>query len=170
MNNIELSEKVMGYLKGSKAKAKKFNDLVAVSISLLSEDTEDMYVAVRDGELLIAPYAYDDNNVSIEATAETIDKLFSGEMSFDAALNEGFVKINSGDVEKFKALAVLVPTKKDAPAKKPAAKKAPAKAETKAAPKKACAKPAAKAETKAPAKAEAKTETKAPAKKPATKK
>ena len=48
MNNVELSAKVKSCLKGSAAKAKKFEDLVAVSISLLSENPEDMYVAVRE--------------------------------------------------------------------------------------------------------------------------
>ncbi|MBS7368664.1 MAG: hypothetical protein KIG62_00685, partial [Oscillospiraceae bacterium] len=139
MNNTELTAKVKSYLKGSAAKAKKYEDLVAVSISLLSENTEDMYVAVRDGAILVAPYRYDDNNCSIEATAETIDKLFSGAITFDAALEGGFVKVVSGDVAKFKALEALVGGKK-APAKKEAAKKAPAK---KAAAKKALAKKAA---------------------------
>ena len=95
MNNIELSEKVKGYLKGSAAKAKKFEDLVAVTISLVSENTEDMYVAVRDGKLDVAPYHYDDNNCDIEASAEIIDKVFSGAMTFDKALADldvgGFV-------------------------------------------------------------------------------
>lgn len=112
MNNVELSEKVKSCLKGSAAKAKKFEDLVAVSISLLSENPEDMYVAVREGQILVDHYAYDDNNCAIEASAETIDKLFSGEMSFDNALAEGYVKVSSGDAAKFKALEVLVPAKK----------------------------------------------------------
>lgn len=188
MNNIELSEKVYGFLKASVKKAKKFEDTVAVTISLLSENTEDMYVAVRDGELLVAPYNYIDNNCAIEAAPETIEKLFSGEMAFDKALNDGFVKVNSGDVAKFKALEVLVPSKKEtkaAPKTKATAKtsapktaKAAPKAETKPAPKaeapkteaktapKAEAKPAPKAEVKAAPKAEA---PKAPAK-PAAKK
>ena len=153
MNNIELSEKVKGYLKGSAAKAKKFEDLVAVTISLVSENTEDMYVAVRDGILDVAPYHYDDNNCDIEASAEIVDKLFSGEMTFDKALAEGFVKVNGGDVAKFKALEVLVPAKMAA-AKKPA-EKAPAK-ETK---------PAAKVETKTEAKPAAKAPGKPAAKK-----
>lgn len=151
MNNIELSEKVKGYLKGSAAKAKKFEDLVAVTISLVSENTEDMYVAVRDGKLDVAPYHYDDNNCDIEASAETIDKVFSGAMTFDKALADGFVKVRGGDVAKFKALEVLVPAKK--PAAKSACKTAPAKA---AAPAKAEAKPAAEVKPAAPAKAEAK--------------
>ncbi len=111
MNNVELSEKVRAYLKGSEFRAAKFEDLVAVSISLLSEDTEDMYVAVRDGELLVAPYPYNDNNCSVEATPDTIDKLFAGEMSFEAALNDGYVSVKSGDPAKFKALEVLVDKK-----------------------------------------------------------
>ncbi|MDE6031385.1 MAG: SCP2 sterol-binding domain-containing protein [Oscillospiraceae bacterium] len=144
MNNVELSAKVKGYLKGSAAKAKKFEDLVAVSISLLSENPEDMYVAVREGKILVDHYPYDDNNCAVEASAETIDKLFSGEMSFDKALDEGFVKVRGGDAAKFKALEVLVSDKKSKedkstksaksdkpvkaaakPAAKPAAKSAP---------------------------------------------
>lgn len=125
MNNVELSAKVRGYLKGSAAKAKKFEDLVAVSISLLSEIPEDMYVAVREGKILVEPYAYNDNNCAVEASAETVDKLFSGEMSFDKALAEGYVKVSGGDVAKFKALEVLVPEKKakeEKPKNEPAAK------------------------------------------------
>ena len=153
MNNVELSKKVYGYLKSSAKKAKKFEDTVAVTISLLSENTEDMYVAVRNGELLVAPYPYNDNNCAIEAAPETIDQLFSGAMAFDKALADGFVKVNSGDVAKFKALEVLVPSVK-------AAKKSAPKAETKAAPK-AETKAAPKAETKAAPKAEAKAAPKA---------
>ncbi len=111
MNNVELSEKVRTYLKGSESRAAKFEDLVAVSISLLSEDTEDMYVAVRDGEILVAPYPYNDNNCSVEATPDTIDKLFAGEMAFETALNDGYVSVKSGDPAKFKALEVLVDKK-----------------------------------------------------------
>ena len=136
MNNIELSEKVKGYLKGSAKKASKFEDLVAVTFSLISENTEDMYVAVRDGKLDVAPYHYDDNNCDIEASADTIDKLFSGAVSFDKALADGLVKVNGGDVAKFKALEVLVPAK--AAEKKPAAKKAAPKAEAKPAAKTCC--------------------------------
>ncbi len=138
MNNVELSAKVKGYLKGSAAKAKKFEDLVAVSVSLLSENPEDMYVAVREGKILVEPYAYNDNNCAVEASAETIDKLFGGEMSFDEALADGYVKVSGGDVAKFKALEVLVPDKKAKEADKP--KAAPAA--------KAAAKPAGKTAAK----------------------
>lgn len=169
MNNAELSEKVMGYLKPAAAKAKKFEDTVAVSISLISEANEDLYVAVREGKILVAPYPYNDNGCAIEAAPEIIDKIFSGALSFADALDKGFVKVKSGDVAKFKALEVLVPAKKaaKAPAKKaetkPAAK-AEAKPEVKAAPAKAEAKPAAKVEAKPEVKAPAKPAAKAPAK------
>ena len=168
MNNAELSEKVMGYLKPAAAKAKKFEDTVAVSISLISEANEDLYVAVREGKILVAPYPYNDNGCAIEAAPEIIDKVFSGALSFADALNKGFVKVKSGDVAKFKALEVLVPAKKaaaQAPAKKAAPAKAPAKAEAKAevkaAPAKAEAKPAAKVEAKPAVKAPAKPAAKA---------
>lgn len=136
MNNVELSEKVRDYLKGSESLAAKFEDLVAVSISLLSEDAEDMYVAVRDGEILVDPYPYDDNNCSIEATSETIDKLFAGELAFDKALSDGDVQVKSGDPAKFKALEVLVSKKtKSRPAKAKAQTKGP-ETEVKAEPEK----------------------------------
>ena len=106
--------------------------------------------------------------------AENIEKLFSGDVSFDGALTDGLVKVD-GDVAKFKALEALVPAKKAekpaaekkaAPAAKPAAP-AEKKAETKPSP--AAAKPA---ETKAAAPAVKPAETKAPAPaaKPAAKK
>ena len=161
MNNAELSEKIKVYLKPAAAKAKKFEDTVAVSISLISEANEDLYVAVREGKILIAPYAYDDNGCAIEAAPEIIDKIFSGALSFADSLDKGFVKVKSGDVAKFKALEVLVPAKKvaaKAPAKKAAKPevKPAAKAEVKAAPAKAEAKPVAKAAPKAAAKPAAK--------------
>ena len=160
MNNVELSDKIKGYLKSAASKAKKFEDTVAVTVSLISEENEDMYVAVREGKILVAPYRYDDNGCAIEAAPEIIDKVFAGELSFGDALDKGFVKVKSGDVAKFKALEVLVPAKKAA-AK--AADKKPAKAEAKKP-----AKPAAKAEVK-PAAPAAKAEVKpaAPAAKPA---
>ena len=169
MNNVELSEKIKGYLKSAASKAKKFEDTVAVTVSLISEENEDMYVAVREGKILVAPYRYDDNGCAIEAAPEIIDKIFAGELAFLDALDKGFVKVKSGDVAKFKALEVLVPAKK-APAKtaaKAPAKKAEAKPAVKAEAKpavKAETKPAVKAETKPAVKAEAKPAVKAEAK------
>lgn len=160
MNNVELAKKVEGYLKGSAAKAKKFEDLVAVSISLLSENNEDMFVAVRDGKILVDHYAYNDNNCAVEASAETIDKMFSGELSFDDALASGAVQVKSGETAKLKALECLVPSAKSAKTSKtpvkPAEKKAGAGkaekvvADTTKAPEKAPA-PAAKPAEKKPA-------------------
>ena len=174
MNNIELSEKISAYLKGSKTKAKKFKDLVAVHFNLL-DVSENMYIEVKDGVLSVMPYEYNDNQAVVTASTETLDKLFSGALAMDEAISAGYVKVD-GDIEKFKALAALIPAAKaeaapkaaKAPAKKPAAKKEPAA-------KKTCAKkPAApKAEEAAPkaeaAKAPAKA-AKAPAKKAAAKK
>lgn len=170
MTNVELAEKINGYLKGSKAKAKKYEDLVAVNFTFI-DDMDDLYVEVREGVLTVAPYHYDDLQANVTGSAENIEKLFSGEVTFDKALADGLVKVD-GDPAKFKALEALVPAKKAAPAeKKPAAAKAAPKAEAKPA-SKAEAKPAApKAEVKpAPAvKAEA-PKAAAPAAKPVAKK
>lgn len=151
MNNAELSKKIEGYLKSSASKAKKFEDLVAVTVSLISENNEDLYVEVKDGKITVAPYRYNDFGCAIEASPESIDSIFSGAVSFDKALSDGLVKVAGGDVAKFKALEVLVPSKKASA--KPAAKtaaKAPAKKESAA----KSTKPAEKA-VAAPAKAAA---------------
>ncbi len=174
MNNIELTEKIGTYLKGSKTKAKKFKDLVAVHFNLL-DVSENMYIEVKDGVLSVMPYEYNDRQATVTASTEILEKIFSGALSMDEAISAGYVQVE-GDADKFKALAALIPTAK-AEEKKPAAKKAPAKkeapkAEAKApAAKKAPAKKEApKAEVKAEVKTEAKAavkaeETKAPAKK-----
>ena len=149
MNNIELAKNVWENLKGSKTKAKKFQDFVAVSFSLISEENEDIYVVVRDGQLMVEPYHYDDNNCKVEASADIVAKMFSGEISFDKALSDGSVQIKSGDPAKLKALECLVPSKKTA-AKKTAEAKPANAAEKSAEAKPAAAKSkAAKTETKA---------------------
>ncbi len=154
MNKEELAKKVWESLKASKAKAKKYQDNVLVSFSLISEEPDDnIYVIVRDGELNVEPYRYSDNNCEVEATAETVAKMFTGELSFEKALKDGFVRVQSGDAAKLMALEALVPSKKAA-AK---TAKAPAKPE-----KKEAAKPAEKAPAKAAA--PAKPAEKAPAK------
>lgn len=156
MTNTELAEKINGYLKGSKAKAKKYEDLVAANITIL-EENEDVYVEVKDGVLTVAPYHYNDLQVNITGSAESIDKLFSGEIAFAKAVEDGIVKVD-GDAAKFYALEPLVPSKK-------AEKKPAAKAATKPAAKSAAKPAAAKAEPKVEKKTAA-----APAKAPAAEK
>ncbi len=169
MDNKELQKKVWTSIEKSQKKAAKFEDTVAVSFTLISEANEDLYVAVVDGKLAVEPYHYDDCGCDVEASAETVNKLFSGELSFDKALKDGLAVVKSGDVAKFKALECLVPSKKTAKAAaKPAAKKATAaksSAKTTAA---KTAKPAAKAPAAKPAAPAAKPAAKTEAK-PATK-
>lgn len=142
MTNKELAEKINGYLKGSKAKAKKYEDLVVANFTILEEDG-DVYVEVKDGVLTVAPYHYDDLQVNVTGSAENIDKLFAGEIAFDKAVADGIVKVE-GDIAKFLALEPLVPAKKAE--KKPAAEKKVAEKKPVAAPA-----PAAKPEAKSAA-------------------
>lgn len=175
MTNTELAEKINGYLKGSKAKAKKYEDLVVANFTILEEDG-DVYVEVKDGVLTVAPYHYDDLQVNVTGSAENIDKLFAGDIAFAKAVEEGIVKVE-GDIAKFMALEPLVPAKKAEKKpveKKPAAApKAEAKPEVKAAPaaeKKVEVKPEVKAAPAAEKKPEVKTTAPAPKAKPAAKK
>lgn len=183
MNNIELSEKISAALKGSKAKAKKFEELVAVHFNLL-DISENMYIEVKDGVLNVMPYEYNDRQAAVTASTETLEKIFTGALSIDEAIASGYVKVE-GDCAKFKALQVLIPAAKEeqkpvekkAADKKAPAKKCAAKPEVKEAAKpvvKEEVKPAVKEEAKPAAKAEVKadvkTAPKAEVKKPAAKK
>ena len=175
MTNTELAEKINGYLKGSKAKAKKYEDLVDANFTIHEQD-RDVYVDVKDGVHTFANYHYDDLQVNVTGSAENIDKLFAGEIAFAKAVEEGIVKVE-GDIAKFMALEPLVPAKKTEkkPAeKKPAATpKADVKTEIKAAPaaeKKADVKPEVKTAPVAEKKPEVKTTAPAPKAKPAAKK
>lgn len=154
MTNIEFAEKIKGYLKGSKAKAKKYEDTVAVNFTFI-DDMDDFYVAVREGVLDIAPYHYNDFQADVNGAAENIEKLFTGDVTFDRAIAEGLVKVE-GDVAKFKALEALVPAKKAEKAEKEEKKTVAEK-------------PAAPAKTAAPAekKEEAKPDVKPAETKPA---
>ena len=155
MTNIELSEKISGYLKGSKAKAKKFKDLVAVHFNLL-DLSQDMYIEVKEGVLSVMPYEYIDRQAAVTVSSDVLDQIMSGKLAIDEAVAKGLAKVE-GDMAKFKALEVLIPAAK-AEAPKAEAKAEAPKAEAKA--------EAPKAEAKAEApKAEAKAEApKAPAK------
>lgn len=48
MTNIEFAEKIKGYLKGSKAKAKKYEDTVAVNFTFI-DDMDDFICCSKRG-------------------------------------------------------------------------------------------------------------------------
>ena len=132
MTNIELAEKISGYLKGSKTKAKKFKDLVAVHFNLL-DLSQDMYIEVKEGVLSVMPYEYIDRQAAVTVSSDVIDQIFSGKLAIDDAVAKGLAKVE-GDMAKFKALEVLIPAaKEEAPkaAAKEEAPKAAAKEEAK---------------------------------------
>lgn len=119
MTNIELAEKISGYLKGSKTKAKKFKDLVAIHFNLL-DISQDMYIEVKEGVLSVMPYEYIDRQAAVTVSSDVLDQIFSGKLAIDDAVAKGLAKVE-GDMAKFKALEVLIPAA-NAEAPKAAAK------------------------------------------------
>ena len=67
MTNIEFAEKIKGYLKGSKAKAKKYEDTVAVNFT---------FIAVVIGALLMAGLVALFNNVIMPRVNTEVTELF----------------------------------------------------------------------------------------------
>lgn len=129
------------------AKPENMSD-VAVQIHFTNNDCEGtMYIACRAGEIDVAGYDYNDNDVAIDIKYGDLTKILKGTMSVANAVSKELISIyGNGD-----ALSVIAGCAKKAPAKKTPAKKAPAK---KAAPK-AVAKTAEKPAAKTAAKAEA---------------
>lgn len=148
------------------AKPENMSD-VAVQIHFTNNDCEGtMYIACRAGELDVAGYDYNDNDVAIDIKYGDLTKILKGTMSVANAVSKELISIyGNGD-----ALSVIAGCAKKAPAKKAPAKKAPAKkAPAKKAAPKAAAKTAEKPAAKAPAKPVAKTAAKAEAPKAAAK-
>ncbi len=132
---------------------------LAVQVDVIGEGEGAFYIELKDGELFVEPYDYNDRDCKLIATAETLTKLVTGKLDAVLAYTTGKLKVE-GSVEKALEFQKICKAKDKAPAKAAAKKEAPAKkaeekkAEVKAAPAKAEEKkPEAKA---APAKACAK--------------
>lgn len=57
------------------------------------------YVELKNGEINIAPYEYNDRDILIKTTAETLKKILNKDLSIQKALITGKIKI-SGDMQK----------------------------------------------------------------------
>lgn len=57
------------------------------------------YVELKNGEINIAPYEYNDRDILIKTTAETLKKILNKDMRIQKALITGKIKI-SGDIQK----------------------------------------------------------------------
>ncbi len=118
---------------------------LAVQVDVTGEGEGAFYIELKDGELFVEPYDYNDRDCRLIATADTLTKLMTGKLDAVLAYTTGKLKVE-GSIEKALEFQKICKAKDKATA------------------------PAKKAEAKPAAKAEAKTAAKADEKKPAAKK
>ncbi len=113
---------------------------LAVQVDVTGEGEGAFYIELKDGELFVEPYDYNDRDCRLIATADTLTKLMTGKLDAVLAYTTGKLKVE-GSIEKALEFQKICKAKDKAEAApKAVAKSAPAKKE--AAPK--AAKPAAK--------------------------
>ncbi len=117
---------------------------LAVQVDVIGEGEGAFYIELKDGELFVEPYDYNDRDCKLIATADTLTKLVTGKLDAVLAYTTGKLKVE-GSIDKALEFQKICKAKDKASAKA-AAKKADEKKadEKKAAPAKACAKKSAK--------------------------
>ena len=93
---IEAFEKI------KKSKKKDFVSYAdcAIQVELIDSDAFGiMYIQIKNGVVLIEPYDYVDNDVSIKILSKDMVRILSGRLKVDTALKKGLLKTsNDSDV------------------------------------------------------------------------
>ena len=93
---IEAFEKI------KKSKKKDFVSYAdcAIQVELIDSDAFGiMYIQIKNGVVLIEPYDYVDNDVSIKILSKDMVRILSGRLKVDTALKKGLLKTsNNSDV------------------------------------------------------------------------
>lgn len=74
-------------------------DFLAVMVTLTGKNGGVFYVEVKDGNVSIEPYEYNDRNCEIVMTAENFVKFLDGKLGTVSAYTLGKLKVN-GDLGK----------------------------------------------------------------------
>lgn len=81
-----------------KIKKSKKKDIVsyadcAIQVELIDSDAAGiMYIQIKDGVVLIEPYDYVDNDVSIKVLSKDMVRILTGRLNVSTALKKGLVK------------------------------------------------------------------------------
>jgi len=95
----ELKEKTAGF------DASNYHDFLAIQVTL-KDLKKVLYIEVKNGNLAIEPYEYNDRNANITMTAANFVKLINGKLNKELAFATGKLKID-GDIGKAAELSKL---------------------------------------------------------------
>lgn len=82
------------------------NDTFGYQFNVTGKQPGVFYVEVKNHQINVEPYEYNDHVASISAAKTTLDKIISGSLPIVLAVTTGKVKIK-GDMEKVKLLGAV---------------------------------------------------------------
>lgn len=103
----------------------EFKGHLAVQVDVTGEGEGAFYVELKDGELFVEPYDYNDRDCKLIASADTLTKLVTGKLDAVLAFTTGKLKVE-GSIDKALEFQKICKAK-DKKTAQPAAKKAAAK-------------------------------------------
>ncbi len=82
-------------------------DFLAVQVNLTDLDPGVFYVEIKNGEINIEPYAYNDRSCAVSISSADFQKLLNGKLNAVAAYTTGKLKVE-GDMGKALEFANLL--------------------------------------------------------------
>lgn len=90
-----------------RADVSKIKEDLAFQFNILGEGEGIFYAAIKDGELSVEPYDYNDRDAMFIATANVFTQIAQGKLKPSSAFSTGKLKIE-GDIEKAREIQKIV--------------------------------------------------------------
>ena len=118
MNFHELVGKVRTALV-FKADASKVTEHIAGQVNVTGEAEGIFYIEIKDGNLVVEPYSYNDNHFELTCDGEEILAVAQGKKSLESAILNGAIAHNWQNWEKVLVLSNIIPTEAEPTAEEP---------------------------------------------------
>ncbi|MBR3421838.1 MAG: SCP2 sterol-binding domain-containing protein [Ruminococcus sp.] len=104
---MEFEELLAKVRKMAEGKDVSGTDFLAVQVNITGDNSGVFYVEVKDGNVRIEPYEYNDRNCDITMSMDNFNKLIDGKLDPVMAFTLGKLKVG-GDIGKALEFAKLV--------------------------------------------------------------
>ncbi|MBE6875275.1 MAG: SCP2 sterol-binding domain-containing protein [Ruminococcus sp.] len=125
MTYHELVEKVRIALV-VKTDASKIEEHIAAQVNVQGEAEGAFYIEIKDGELVVKPFDYNDRDFLLTCDGEEILAVAQGKKTLEAAITEGVIT-HEGNWDKTLVLSNIIPSAEEPKAEAPAEEEKPKK-------------------------------------------
>ena len=125
MTYHELVEKVRIALV-VKTDASKIEEHIAAQVNVQGEAEGAFYIEIKDGELVVKPFDYNDRDFLLTCDGEEILAVAQGKKNLEAAITEGVIA-HEGNWDKTLVLSNIIPSAEEPKAEAPAEEEKPKK-------------------------------------------